>query len=272
MKLLQVVVTSSVNMMIDIQASLDSRNISIDRVGVKNLHYPIKVRRPNNDYQQTIAEINVFVNLHPQFRGTHMSRFIEIVDKISGQELTVYTLPDILEKIRNKLGSETAEIDIRFPYFIAKKAPISKTVGMVDYQCHLYGRLDARIDFTYGVIAPVTSLCPCSKVISEYGAHNQRSEVSLDIRSKLSELIWFEEMIRIIESCASAPVYSILKREDEKFVTELAFNNPVFVEDIVRNIAVKVNGDDRITWFKIQACGHESIHNHDAFAVIERTK
>ena len=258
--------------MIDVQSTPDPRHISIDRVGVKDLRYPIKVRLPKGGYQQTIAEIDVFVDLHSEFRGTHMSRFVEIIDRISGHELTLFTLPDILTQVKEQLGSKTSELYIRFPYFLRKKAPVSGIAGMVDYQCRFHGRLDGEMVFTYGVTAPVTSLCPCSREISEAGAHNQRGEVSIDIRSVDNEIIWFEELIETAESCVSAPVYSILKREDEKYVTELAYNNPVFVEDIVRSLAGKLGSDDRIIWFRIQAKSNESIHNHNAFAVIERDK
>ena len=258
--------------MIDLQASFDSRNVPLERVGVKDLRYPIKVLQPNGKLQDTIAKININIDLHPEYRGAHMSRFIEIVETISGQELTVSTIPEILEVTKIKLNSKTAEIDIHFPYFIPKSAPVSHAIGMVDYQCNIYGRLKDDIDFRYGVTVPVTSLCPCSKEISNYGAHNQRCLVSLDIRTEQKEIIWFEELIQLIESSASAPIYSILKREDEKFVTEQAYNNPVFVEDIVRDLSLKIERDNRIIWFKLEAISEESIHNHNAFAATERTK
>ena len=195
-----------------------------------------------------------------------MSRFIEIIDTISGKELTVNTIPEILERTKHKLNSETAEIDIHFPYFVAKEAPVSHAVGLVDYQCNIYGQLKDDIDFRYGVVVPVTSLCPCSKEISDYGAHSQRCLVSLDIRTKHKEIIWFEELIELVESSASAPIYSILKREDEKFVTEQAYNNPVFVEDIVRDLILKMRDRHNIAWCAIHAESIESIHNHNAFA------
>ncbi|MDP8240397.1 MAG: GTP cyclohydrolase FolE2 [Candidatus Hatepunaea meridiana] len=256
--------------MIDVQASPDTRNISIDKVGVKNLRYPIKVRQKAGGYQRTIAKINVFVDLFAEYRGAHLSRFVELIDGISGQELTVFTLPDILNSIKDRFDSMTAEININFPYFLRRKAPVSEKQGLMDYRCRFHGRLDGKMDFIYGVTAPVTSLCPCSKEISDRGAHNQRAEVSVDIRSKKGKLVWFEEIIDMIEASGSAPVYSILKREDEKYVTELAYDNPVFVEDIVRSIAEKLNVDKRITWFKVQVNSMESIHNHSAYAVIEK--
>jgi len=257
-------------MMIDIQSTRDSRNISIDRVGVKNLRYPVKVRQMSGGYQQTVARISVLVDLQAQSRGTHMSRLVELIDSFSGQEMTIFTIPKILDQIRSRLESQTAEIDIQFPYFLRKKAPVSKTEGMVDYECNFHGRLDGKLVFQYGVTAPVSSVCPCSKEISDYGAHNQRGLVKVDIRSREGDLVWFEELIEIIESSVSSPIYSILKREDEKFVTENGYKKPVFVEDVVRDIAGKLEKDSRLSWFRIEADHHESIHNHNAFAVIER--
>ncbi|MBZ0266228.1 GTP cyclohydrolase FolE2 [bacterium] len=254
----------------DVQSSYDSRGIPIDRVGVKGLRYPIKVLQRDNGLQSTIAEISIFVDLHPNFRGTHMSRFVEIIDNVSGEEITIHTIPKLLQTIKNTLKSNTAEIEIWFPYFIRKRAPVSGKTGLLDYQCHFRGRFDGRIDFVYGVKVPITSLCPCSKEISNRGAHNQRGLVSLDIRSEEDILIWFEELIEIIELNASAPIYSLLKREDEKFVTEQAYDNPKFVEDLVRNIALKLQKDERIKWFSVSAENIESIHNHNAFAFIER--
>jgi len=259
-----------VNIMIDIQSTRDSRNISIDRVGVKNLLYPVKVRQMSGGYQQTIARIHVLVDLQAQNRGTHMSRLVEVIDSFSGHEMTIFTIPEILNQLRSRLESQTAEIDIQFPYFLRKQAPISKIGGMVDYNCNFHGRLDGELVFQYGVSAPISSVCPCSKEISDFGAHNQRGEVKVDIRSKKDALVWFEDLIGIIESSASSPIYSILKREDEKFVTESAYKKPVFVEDIVRDIAGILNEDVRLTWFRVEAAHHESIHNHDAFAVIEK--
>ncbi len=258
--------------MIDVQSSPDPRRIRIDRVGVTDLRYPIKVLERGGGHQQTIADIEVAVDLSPRFRGTHMSRFVEIIDRHCGEELTVFTIPGILCEVRDILKSKTAEIDIAFPYFLRKKAPVSGSSGMVNYRCRFHGRLDGAVDFSYGITAPVTSLCPCSKEISRYGAHNQRGAVTVDIRSPEGELVWFEELIDWMESCASAPVHSILKREDEKFVTEQAFDNPVFVEDIARGMAQILNSEPRVTWFRIHAKNFESIHNHSAFASIECTK
>lgn len=256
----------------DVQSSPDHRDIPIDRVGVRDLRYPVKVRQQAGGYQQTIATINLYVDLHPRYRGTHMSRFVEIIDSVSGDELTVFTIPDILKEVRQKLDSTTAQIEMSFPYFLRRKAPVSGRSGMVDYQCRFWGQLDGALDFLYGVQVPVTSLCPCSKEISDRGAHNQRGLVSVDVRSRANELIWFEELIELVESKASSPVYSLLKREDEKFVTEQAYDRPVFVEDLVRNVAEALDRDDRVAWYRTEAENQESIHNHNAYALIERVK
>ena len=258
--------------MIDLQSTPDHRGIGIDRVGVKGLRYPIKVRTRDGGFQQTIADFGLFVDLHPKYRGTHMSRFIEALDRFAELELTAFTIPDLLNDLRRRLDAETAEVEVGFPYFIRKSAPVSGKSALVDYRCHFVGQMDGTLEFRYGVTTPVTTLCPCSKEISDYGAHNQRSEVTLSIRSTESNLIWFEEMIEWVEACASAPVYSLLKREDEKFVTEQAYDNPVFVEDVVRALAEKLNANHAITWFRISSENFESIHNHNAFAMIERSK
>ncbi len=254
--------------MIDIQSTAASRKIRIDRVGVSDLRYPIKVLERDGSLQATIADIELGVDLSPKYRGTHMSRFVEIIDRYSGQELTISTIPELLKEVCVVLESKTAEIDIRFPYFLRKQAPVSRKEGLVNYSCRFHGRLDGTVDFMYGLSAPITSLCPCSKEISDHGAHNQRAEVTVEIRSVAGKLVWFEELIGWIEGCASSPAYSILKREDERFVTEQAYDNPAFVEDIVRSLAEILNDDKRITWYNIHAESYESIHNHNAFASI----
>lgn len=264
--------TITVNKVIDLQSTRDPRKIRIDRVGVTDLRYPIKVREQGGSLQMTIADIELGVDLSPRYRGTHMSRFVEIIDRYSGQELTVFTIPKLLKEVCVVLESRTAEIDIRFPYFLRKEAPISRKQGLVNYSCRFHGRLDGDVDFMYGLSAPVTSLCPCSKEISDRGAHNQRGTVTVDIRSIEGKLVWFEELIEWIESCVSSPAYSILKREDERFVTEQAYDNPVFVEDIVRNLAGTLNREKRVTWYNIHAESYESIHNHNAFASINSSK
>lgn len=253
----------------DIQSQRDERNIPIDQVGVKDLTYPIILLDRENEVQQTIASINMYVNLPHNFRGTHMSRFVEILNK-HHHKLQIDTIGSLLEDMKKKLQAEESHIEMFFPYFLEKEAPVSKSKSMTEYKCSFTGKLDQNIDVVLGVKVPVTTLCPCSKELADEGAHNQRSVVSIKIRYK--ELVWIEELIEMAEQAASSPVYSLLKREDEKFVTEKAYNNPKFVEDIVRNLALELNTDDRITWYKIESENFESIHNHSAFAMIEKDK
>ena len=224
----------------DIQSQRDERNIPIDQVGVKDLTYPIILLDRENEVQQTIASINMYVNLPHNFRGTHMSRFVEILNK-HHHKLQIDTIGSLLEDMKKKLQAEESHIEMFFPYFLEKEAPVSKSKSMTEYKCSFTGKLDQNIDVVLGVKVPVTTLCPCSKELADEGAHNQRSVVSIKIRYK--ELVWIEELIEMAEQAASSPVYSLLKREDEKFVTEQAYNNPKFVEDIVRNLALELNND-----------------------------
>ncbi len=257
--------------MIDVQNRLDNRNIDIDRVGIKNIRYPITVRDRSNKMQHTVAEINMYVDLPRHFKGTHMSRFVEVLNIYHG-EIDIKHFDEILKYIKNKLNANSAHLEFYFPYFISKKAPVSRSEGLLDYRCSFKGAIngDNKIDIVVEVEVPITTLCPCSKEISEYGAHNQRSIVKLSYRAK--DFIWLEEMIETVESCASAEIYSLLKREDEKFLTEKAYDNPSFVEDVVRSITIKLMEDERISWFYVESENLESIHNHNAYAFIERDK
>ena len=258
----------------DIQNKLPEQQIPIDQVGVTNLRYPIVVLDRCNEKQQTFASITASVDLPHHFKGTHMSRFIEILNKHRG-EVTMRTIPLILKEMKKKLNSKSARIEVEFPYFLERKAPQTKIKALMDYDCTFIGNLDGKnSDFVLGVKVPVTSLCPCSKAISEYGAHNQRGNININIRSCCNEkgelaFVWIEELIDIAEKSASAPVYPLLKRSDERYVTMLAYDNPVFVEDIVRKVAIQLKHDERVSWFKIRAVNQESIHNHSAFACIE---
>lgn len=260
--------------MVDVQSHLDGRRIPIDQVGVSDLIYPIIVLDQKQEKQQTTATISMSVNLPHQFKGTHMSRFVEILNKHRG-EVTMRTLPEILHDLKHHLKAESARIELTFSYFIERQAPVSKAKGLMGYECKFVGESTSKEDdFIFGVKVPVTSLCPCSKAMSERGAHNQRGYVDIDVRSTRDadgnmQFIWIEELIEIAEESGSAPVYSILKRSDEKFVTEQAYDNPVFVEDIVRNVADKMRRDPRVAWFQVKAVNQESIHNHSAFARIE---
>ncbi|MBE0500471.1 MAG: GTP cyclohydrolase I FolE2 [Desulfuromonadales bacterium] len=251
----------------DLQNRPDGRNISIDKVGVKDIRYPIVVQDKNRDWQSTVARINMYVDLPHHFKGTHMSRFIEILNQYHG-EISIERMDTILQGMKDHLEASRAHLEFDFPYFIEKQAPVSRARSLMEYQCQMIGSLGESSDFILGVTVPVTSLCPCSREISARGAHNQRSEISVQIR--YNEHVWIEDLIEWIESCASAPVYSLLKREDEKALTEQAYDNPMFVEDIVREVTLKLSAVPKITWFKIQCENFESIHNHSAYAQVER--
>jgi GTP cyclohydrolase I len=251
----------------DIQNQRDYRNITIDKVGIKNLRYPITVLDRRNGSQDTVATINMYVDLPHEYKGTHMSRFVEILNLLR-PEVSFKKISDALEQMKKNLNAASSHIEVTFPYFIEKKAPISSSPGLMDYTCRLTGSSgpDGKIDLVSEVTVPVSSVCPCSKEISEAGAHNQRGEVRLSIRFK--KFIWIEDLIEIVEKSGSSEVYSVLKRVDEKYITEHGFSNPKFVEDIVRDIAIKLKEDDNVTWFSVSAENFESIHNHSAYAHI----
>ena len=251
----------------DVQKQRDHRNIPIDRVGIKNLKYPITVRDKRDGFQPTVATIDMYVNLPHRDRGTHMSRFVEMLH-LFRPEVSLKNFDVILQEMKRHLNAASAHIDITFPYFIEKKAPVSESMGLMDYTCRIIGvsEENGKTDLVSEVIVPISSVCPCSKEISDAGAHNQRGQVRLQIRFK--KFIWLEDMIELVEKSASCDVFSILKRVDEKHVTEAAYANPKFVEDVVRDIAVQLNQDDNITWFTVSAENFESIHNHSAYAEI----
>lgn len=250
----------------DMQQSRDNRNIAIDKVGVKDIRYPIVVLDKFRERQHTVARVNMFVDLPEHFKGTHMSRFIEVLNLYHG-EISVENMETILTEMKTRLGAGRAHLELEFPYFIEKRAPVSGARSLLEYQCRMLGSLAEEFDFMLEASIPVTSLCPCSKEISERGAHNQRSIVTVQIR--YSEHIWLEDLINWVEDCASAPVYALLKREDEKAVTEQAYDNPRFVEDMVRAVTEKLRNISQIKWYRIQCENFESIHNHSAYAMIE---
>ncbi len=255
----------------DKQSEPDTRNLKIDKVGVRGLRHPVRVRDKARNVQDTIAVINLFVDLPHQFKGTHMSRFVEVLHA-HGREIHVNNIGKILEELRTKLQSNASHVEMDFPYFIEKKAPVTGAVGLVDYRV----RFDASSigkgrDFVCSVVVPVTTLCPCSKAISDRGAHNQRSYVTLSVRFG-KKPVWIEDLAAIVEKSASCQVYSLLKRPDEKKVTEDAYDNPVFAEDLVRNIAMKLDQHPDISWYRVEAENMESIHNHSAYAMIENKK
>lgn len=253
--------------MIDVQSMRDTRNIPIDKVGIKNLRYPVTVRDRREGRQATVASINMYVDLPHEYKGTHMSRFVEMLHLLKA-EVSLKGFAELLEQMKHHLNAASAHIEITFPYFIEKKAPVSEAPGLMDYTCSIIGTSNSRneVDLVSEVNVPITSVCPCSKEISEEGAHNQRGIVTLQTR--FHRFIWLEDMIELVESCASCDVFSVLKRVDEKQVTEQGFANPKFVEDIVRDIAARLMQDDNITWFSVSAENFESIHNHSAYAHI----
>ncbi|MDT8317091.1 MAG: GTP cyclohydrolase FolE2 [bacterium] len=256
----------------DMQSERDTRNVEIQKVGVKNIRYPILVLDREKKHQHTVANINMYVDLPHHFKGTHMSRFIEVLNRYHG-EISVDNFGNILDEMKLSLDAESAHMEVEFPYFIEKSAPVSGEKGLVEYICRFTGSIvggkgSSAKDFVVTVAVPVTSLCPCSKEISERGAHNQRSIVTVNFRFK--KFTWIEEIIELVEGCASSQVYSLLKRPDEKFVTEQAYDNPRFVEDLVREVYVKMDAREEISWFSVEAENFESIHNHSAYAYVEK--
>lgn len=252
----------------DIQSQPDDRNLPINKVGVKDITYPVVVLDRADGLQHTVARINMYVDLPEHFRGTHMSRFVEVLNRYQGG-ISTKNVRDILEDLKKELNAKTSHVNIEFPYFITKTAPVSGEKSKMDYICKLQG--DSSVDYyTLQVKVPLLSVCPCSKEISQYGAHNQRSVVSVSVRAR--EILWIEELIELVEECGSSQIYALLKREDEKYITERSYENPVFVEDIVRNVAIKLLAHPKVLWFIVETESMESIHNHSAYAQIEIDK
>jgi GTP cyclohydrolase I len=252
----------------DKQSERDTRELRIDKVGVRGLRFPIQVRDKAHSFQNTVATIGMFVDLPKEFKGTHMSRFVEVLNA-HGNVIHVENIMDILRELQKKLDAATSHLEIEFPYFMSKKSPVSRKESLMDYVARFdAAACGADIDFVLTVKANVTTLCPCSKAIAKYGAHNQRGEVTVALRFK--KPVWIEDVIAMIEKSASSELYALLKRQDEKAVTERAYENPVFVEDLVRNVAVRLNAHPLVTWYKVEAENFESIHNHNAYACIEK--
>ena len=257
----------------DIQNEQDTREIPLQKVGVRNVKYPVTVLDKNKKFQNTTAQVNLYVNLPHNFKGTHMSRFIEVFHKYH-ENLTMQHFFDMLEEMRVRLDAQKAYGSIKFPYFIEKNAPVTGAAGIMQYICSYEGETEINASSTDSAIrkfyitveVPVTTLCPCSKAISEYGAHNQRGTVRVKVL--YSDFFWIEDVISMIENCASSPLYTALKRQDEKYVTEKAYENPRFVEDVVREVylGLKKMG---FKWFYVEAENEESIHNHNAYAYTE---
>ena len=251
----------------DVQSSPDRRDIKIDKVGVKNIQYPIVVKDRANTTQSTIGTLNMYVDLPAHFKGTHMSRFLEALNAHQGS-IGVEEIPDILEAMRTRLEAETAHFCVTFPYFMEKKAPVTGARGVMPYVCGFDACAGECDDFIVEVQVPVTTLCPCSKEISSRGAHNQRGMVRLKVR--FDGDLWLEELIELVEESASCDLYPVLKRPDEKFVTEKAYDNPRFVEDLSREVTLRLKRDPRILWFSVEVENFESIHAHNAYAAIEQ--
>ena len=254
----------------DVQGRADSRRIPINKVGIKDVYHPIRVKDRSRGEQHTIANFNMYVALPHNFKGTHMSRFVEVLHR-NEREISVESFRDILIEMTEKLDAESGHIEMDFPYFVMKKAPVSGVESLMDYKASLIGEFhQGKTDLWLKVVVAATSLCPCSKKISNYGAHNQRSHIT--IKARVEDHIWLEELIDIAEQEASCEVYGILKRPDEKYVTERAYDNPKFVEDIVRDVAVRLNAEERVRAYVVEAENFESIHNHSAYALIEKDK
>ena len=250
----------------DIQSSKDTRHISIDKVGIKDIKHPVVVKDRSGREQHTVANFNMYVNLPDQYKGTHMSRFVEILNNHE-YEITVKSFKRMIEEMTELLNAESGNVEMTFPYFVNKAAPVSGVESLMDYVVSFIGKIEnGKPEVLVKVEVPVTSLCPCSKNISDYGAHNQRSRITACV--EMNDFIWIEELLEVIEKVASCELYGLLKRPDEKYVTEKAYDNPKFVEDLVRDIAVEFNNDDRIAAYTVESENFESIHNHSAYAML----
>jgi GTP cyclohydrolase I len=261
---------SGTNIIADVQNSVDTRQIPIDKVGIKDIRHPVRVKDRSGGEQHTIATFNMYVNLPHNFKGTHMSRFVEILN-LHEYEITVESFRKMLREMTERLEADAGHIEMNFSYFVNKTAPVSGVKSLLDYDVTLIGEIaDGTPKMNVKVVVPVTSLCPCSKKISEYGAHNQRSHVT--VSAQTNGFVWIEDIIDLVENEASCELYGLLKRPDEKYVTEKAYNNPKFVEDMVRDVATRLNEDERIAAYIVESENFESIHNHSAYALIEHVK
>lgn len=254
----------------DIQGTPDLRQIAIDKVGIKDIRHPVVVRDRAGNEQYTVARLNMYVDLPKDFKGTHMSRFVEILHDHE-YAITIESFKNMIREMTSVLDARSGHIEMQFPYFINKAAPVSGVKSLMDYEVYFMGQLhDGTLDVRVKIVVPVTSLCPCSKNISDYGAHNQRSHITINVCTR--DFVWIEELIEMVESVASCELYSLLKRPDEKYVTERAYDNPRFVEDLVRDVALRFNEDERIRSYAVESENFESIHNHSAYAMITRDK
>jgi GTP cyclohydrolase IB len=251
----------------DVQNSWDTRKIKIDKVGVKDIRFPIVVKDRAKEAQHTVGTVNMYVDLPHHFKGTHMSRFLEVLNRYQGT-ISVENVPEILQILRQRLDAETAHFEVQFTYFMTKYAPVTGAEALMGYECSFEAAAGATNDFIVTVEVPVTTLCPCSKQISARGAHNQRGLVR--VKARFDGLLWIEELVQLVEQAASCDLYPILKRQDEKYVTEKAYDNPRFVEDMVREVTLLLQQDLRIRWFQVHVENYESIHAHNAYAFVEQ--
>nr|WP_294842255.1 GTP cyclohydrolase FolE2 [uncultured Methylotenera sp.] len=262
--------TTHKNPIEDVQNTVDTRSLAIDKVGIKAIRHPVIVKDKTGGEQHTVAMFNMYVHLPQQFKGTHMSRFVEILN-MNEHAISVESFETILREMVKRLEAESGHIEMTFPYFVNKAAPISGVKSLLDYEVTFIGEIHKdNFEITVKVLVPVTSLCPCSKKISNYGAHNQRSHVT--VTALINDFIWVEDIIDLVEKQASCELYGLLKRPDEKFVTERAYDNPKFVEDMVRDVAAQLNAEKRIVAYTVESENFESIHNHSAYALIEKDK
>ncbi len=261
-----------VQVMPDVQSSRDERRVAIDKVGVRHITYPITLNCPaTGGVQHTVAKVNMYVGLPHYQKGTHMSRFLEVLNRHHG-EIRSDQIMTVCHDMKKRLEAEEAHLELTFPYFIHKKAPVTGAAGMLDIQVTFEASINGAEDFIMGIKVPATSLCPCSKKIADYGAHNQRCEVQARVRFAPGKSMWIEELFDVTERSASTQVFAVLKRPDEKWVTEKAYDNPKFVEDIVRDLAISLEAEDRVSWYQVISENFESIHNHNAYAMIEKDK
>ncbi|MDR2488535.1 MAG: GTP cyclohydrolase FolE2 [Desulfovibrio sp.] len=252
----------------DVQNRQAEVAMPIDSVGIRNLKRPILVSRREGIPSHSVATVELGVALTASFKGTHMSRFVEALENWN-EELSYNSMKNLLKDVKQRLHAHKAQIIFTFPFFLRRPSPVSDTSGTQGYECRLTGELgDNKPIFFLELCVPVMTVCPCSKAISKEGAHSQRADVRIALR--LKGFTWLEEFIEIAESSASSPTYPLLKREDEKYVTEQAFTSPRFVEDVVRNVADKLTNHPQVAWFRAEVESYESIHSHNAFARIER--
>jgi len=261
------------HLMQDVQSRRDTRGVDIQQVGVKNVHLPLKIAEKGGGYQSVLGNVSLSVELPMQFKGTHMSRFIEVLSGWIGEPLSNVNIASVLSDTCSALSASRAQLSIRFKYFVGKTAPVSGKPSVLDYNCEFMGETDGEKNtFTLGVEVPVTSCCPCSKEISDFGAHNQRAMVRARVRFSSAGFLWLEDLILILEAAGSCEIFPLLKREDEKYVTETAYSNPKFVEDILRDVVIALRAEPKVRWFSVECESYESIHNHSAFASHVETK